>query len=70
MPELAGPLAGRVGTDFDDRNNNGHQDRLEQGIAGQTVQLLDTDGDILATTLSRQSGDYTFDELDLGGLAL
>ena len=54
-----------TGTVFDDRNNNGRQDRLEQGLGGQTVQLLDSEGNLLATTLTRSSGDYQFEQLDL-----
>jgi hypothetical protein len=54
------------GTVFNDRNRNGRQDGPDQGIAGQTVQLLDADGNLLATTLTRQNGDYQFDEMDLG----
>jgi hypothetical protein len=55
-----------TGTVYDDRNNNNRQDRLEQGLGGQAVQLLDTSGNILATTLTRTGGDYEFDEMDIG----
>lgn len=55
-----------TGTVFDDRNHNGRQDRLDEGLGGQTVQLLDSTGNILATTLTRSSGDYQFDEMDIG----
>lgn len=54
------------GTIFADRNGNGRQDRMEPGLGGQTVQLLDSDGNALATTRSRAAGDYRFDGMDLG----
>src|SRR5205823_13819881 len=38
----------------------------EHGIGGQTVQLLDLSGVVVATTTTRADGSYRFDGLDLG----
>ncbi len=54
------------GTVFDDRNGNGRQDRLERGLGGKNVQLLDGDGNVVAATMTLASGAYKFSGLDLG----
>jgi hypothetical protein len=54
------------GTIFNDRNQNGRLDRLENGVAGGWgVQLLDRDGNVVATTKTQRNGRYSFSGLDL-----
>jgi hypothetical protein len=48
------------GTVFNDVNGNGKLNPGDQGVAGITVQLQDTSGDVLATTTTDRNGDYTF----------
>jgi len=57
-------LTGRA---FDDANRNGRFDSFEHGIAGQTVSLLDADGNTLASVKTGADGGYVFRGLDLGG---
>jgi len=53
------------GTVFNDSNGNGHEDRNERGMSGQTVQLVNANGgEIVATTLTNARGQYSFDVLD------
>ena len=54
------------GTLFEDRNGNGTRDRAERGLNDWPVRLLDADGNVVATTVTRGTGVYTFDGLDLG----
>jgi hypothetical protein len=54
------------GTLFEDRNGSGTRDRAERGLNDWPVRLLDADGNVVATTLTRGTGAYTFDGLDLG----
>jgi uncharacterized repeat protein (TIGR01451 family) len=61
-PELAG-LGNRV---WNDVNNNGIQDDGESGVAGVTVNLLDSGNNVLATTTTDASGLYTFTNLAPG----
>ena len=51
------------GTVFYDLNGNGHKDRLDIGLPGITVQLLNADGGIVATTKTDRFGNYTFTQL-------
>jgi hypothetical protein len=37
-----------------------------RGVAGQTMQLLDAQGNIVATTVTAADGSYHFDDFDLG----
>jgi peroxidase len=37
---------------------------LQKGISGVTVNLEDSDGNVLATTQTDKLGDYTFNQLD------
>ena len=46
-----------------DENADGTQDGDEPGVPGVTVELLDEDGDVIATVLTGPDGDYLFDEL-------
>lgn len=43
-----------------DVNGNGRQDRPDVGIPGLTVQLLDDEGEIAATTVTNSRGRYSF----------
>lgn len=54
------------GTAFFDANRDGRRGRFERGLGGQTVQLLDLDGTVIATTTTRSDGSYRFDALELG----
>ncbi len=49
-----------------DTNSNGAQDAGEAGINGVTVELLDSLGNVMATTTTSGDGNYTFAYL-LGG---
>ena len=49
---------------FRDNNNNGLVDLGEPGVAGVTVQMLNSAGTVAATTTTNASGIYNF-----GGLA-
>ena len=46
-----------------DENGNGIQDSNEMGIPGVTMYLYDENGDVIATTLTDDNGEYLFDEL-------
>src|SRR5437764_9778967 len=43
-----------------DTNANGRQDRFEVGASGLTVQLLDSNGTIMDTTVTGRDGRYRF----------
>jgi protocatechuate 3,4-dioxygenase beta subunit len=47
-----------------DADRDGVLDESETGIAGVTVNLLDADGNIVATTVTDQNGDFTFSGLE------
>ncbi|MDO5612969.1 MAG: SdrD B-like domain-containing protein [Paracoccus sp. (in: a-proteobacteria)] len=55
-------LEGRA---FLDQNKDG-LDNNEPGIPGQTVQLLDANGNVVAVTVTGADGSYKFDGLDAG----
>ncbi|MDO5704783.1 MAG: SdrD B-like domain-containing protein, partial [Paracoccus sp. (in: a-proteobacteria)] len=55
-------LEGRA---FQDNNKDGI-DNNEPGIPGQTVQLLDANGNIVAVTTTAADGSYKFTDLDAG----
>ena len=45
---------------FADANGNGDLDRRERGIAGVTVELLNDEGTVIATTTTDRRGQYHF----------
>ncbi|WP_353931014.1 SdrD B-like domain-containing protein [Okeanomitos corallinicola TIOX110] len=45
---------------FEDSDGDGTQDAGETGIGGVTVNLLDTNGDVVATTTTDANGGYEF----------
>lgn len=47
-----------------DTNNNGIQDADELGVAGVTVQLIDSNGNVLATHVTDANGNYYFGSTD------
>jgi len=47
---------------FADGNENGAFDRRERGVAGVTVELLDDQGDVVATTQTDRNGNYRFND--------
>src|SRR5262249_335915 len=47
---------------FSDANGNGRQDRGEAGVAGVTVELINDDGEVIATTRTGRDGRYFFDQ--------
>jgi hypothetical protein len=51
------------GTVFLDLNGNGQRDRFDIGVPGIVVQLLDGDGNVVATTRTRLGGRYVFTQL-------
>ena len=58
---FADRAAQRVGgIAFNDLNGNGSQDNGEPGFGGTTIELRDTNGNVIATTTTLASGDYEF----------
>jgi hypothetical protein len=55
------------GTIFFDRNGNGRQDRRETGLAGVQVELLDSEGTVIATTRTSRGGHYRFANINEPG---
>lgn len=47
---------------FSDTNGDGIQDNGETGVAGVTVNLLNSSGAVIATTTTNAQGSYTFTE--------
>jgi hypothetical protein len=45
-----------------DSNGDGDQDRREPGLPGLKVELLDEEGEVVATTRTRLGGRYEFDD--------
>jgi protocatechuate 3,4-dioxygenase beta subunit len=56
-------ISGQV---FDDLNADGQQESGEGGLTGWTVQLEDTNGNVLASTSTDSNGDYSFSNLPAG----
>ncbi|MCR0980779.1 SdrD B-like domain-containing protein [Roseomonas populi] len=56
-------VSGRV---FTDTNGNGIQNGGEPGVVGQTVQLLNAAGAVVATTTTGTDGNYSFNGLAPG----
>ena len=54
------------GTVYHDRNDNGVQDSGEEGIGNTRVVLYDTDGNVVAETLTNAEGAYCFQNLIAG----
>jgi hypothetical protein len=52
------------GTAFDDDNRNGTLDNGEHGLAGVTVQLLDSSGTVVSTTRTDANGRYLFNNFN------
>ena len=51
---------------FRDVNRSGVHDANEPAAAGISVQLLDSDGDVLDSTVTSSTGHYSFDNLEAG----
>ncbi|WP_083389696.1 SdrD B-like domain-containing protein [Trichormus sp. NMC-1] len=60
------PLASLGNFVFEDKNANGIQDAGEAGINNATVNLLDANGNFIATTSTNGSGLYSFTNLQPG----
>ena len=56
------------GTVYDDLNGNGVDDAGDPGLQGWTVELLDSNGNIVATTTSAADGSYSFADVAAGQL--
>jgi hypothetical protein len=56
-------ISGQV---WEDSNQNGSQDAGEAGFQGVTVQLIDSDGTVVATVTTNADGTYTFTAIDPG----
>lgn len=59
-------LVGISGYKFSDNNGNGSWDQGELGLAGWTIKLEDTNGNVLATTTTGADGAYSFTNLAPG----
>ena len=57
-----------AGTVYNDLNGNGVLDPGDPGLQGWTVELLDSSGNIVATTTSAADGTYSFANLGAGRL--
>ena len=57
------PLASLGNKVFDDTNGDGVQDAGEPGVEGVTVELLDGDGNVVATQMTDAAGEYLFEDL-------
>jgi protocatechuate 3,4-dioxygenase beta subunit len=58
-----GSIGDRV---WEDSNYNGIQDSGEKGVDGVTVKLYDAAGNLKATTVTHDGGQYLFDDLTAG----
>jgi hypothetical protein len=54
------------GYKYNDANMNGQWDEGEEGLAGWTVNLLDEEGNIVATTVTGEDGSYVFTDAPTG----
>ena len=54
------------GSVYRDDNRSSSRDGSEEGYQGQTVQLLDRDGNVVATTTTSADGSYSFEHLPDG----
>ena len=59
----SGTISGRV---FNDTDADGVQDLGEPGTPGAVIELLDANGNVIATTTTGPDGSYTFDHLPDG----
>ena len=55
---------------FEDKNHNNIQDVGESGIGGVKVQLLNSAGNVLASTTTNTAGNYQFSNIDPGSYML
>lgn len=49
-----------------DSNGNGLQDPGDEPLAGVTIQLFDSDGNLVGTTITNDDGSYGFSNLAAG----
>jgi len=56
-------VSGKV---FFDADQNGRFNRGDAGLRGLTVQLLDADGNLIASAITARDGSYSFENVDLG----
>ena len=55
---------------YHDQSNDGSRDAGEEGIAGSTVSLVDSAGNIVATATTDANGRYEFDGIEPGDYSL
>ncbi|MFT3881115.1 MAG: peroxidase family protein [Gemmatales bacterium] len=55
-----------AGTVFVDNNQDGKMNGSDRGIKGRLMDLIDLDGNVIATTLTAKDGSYMFDNVDIG----
>ena len=60
------PLVTITGRKFEDKNGDGIFDEDEPLLSGWTIELLDSVGEVAATTTTAADGSYSFDDLDPG----
>ena len=61
------PVTGAIcGVKFEDRNGDGVRDPGEPGLAGWTIQMLDSAGNVVSTTVTGSGGRFCFKEVRPG----
>ena len=68
VKEQTGNVCGRLTWDEDCNNNewNDETGQWDDGIGGQTIQLVDANGDVVAETTTRDDGFYIFQNVAVG----
>ncbi len=59
-----------TGEVFADKNGNGALQKNEAGVANIVVNLLDSQGNIVATTTTDRNGNYVFKDVGLGSFTI
>ncbi|SEA71803.1 conserved repeat domain-containing protein [Desulfuromusa kysingii] len=58
------------GTAFLDQNNNGEMNGTDTPLADVVIELLNADGDLIATTVTDANGGYSFNDLIPGNYSI
>ena len=60
-------VRGTVSSGLADENDSGRRGRSDDGVEGVVVELLDDQGEVIATTTTNRRGDYRFRDFDSAG---